>query len=305
MELRHLQHIVALSEEGSFTKAAQRVHIVQSGLSASIKELEQELSSRLVERTTRKVAFTETGRQFVDHARATLAALDAGIQAVRSQDGVIRGRLRVGILQSLGPYLDLPLLLKRFRTAYPEVEISARALNFNAIPALVRSGDIDLSFHPIVGRSDFPGLQVIPYAQDSLVAICSRTLALGTTKSVLLCTLAKEVFVDLTVERALRRLIDQAFAEHHLKRNTVFEVSDIPTALQFVEKGLGVAVVPSALARSLAISRELFALKIRTDSPKMSDWRVTILRRPRHKAIPGKNVVDLFLDALAGMTPVT
>jgi DNA-binding transcriptional LysR family regulator len=304
MELRHLQHLVALSEEGSFTRAAQRVHVVQSGLSASIKELEQELGSRLVERTTRKVAFTETGRQFVDHARATLAALDAGIQAVRSQDGVVRGRLRVGILQSLGPYLDLPLLLKRFRTAYPEVEISVRALNFDAIPALVRSGDVDLSFHPIVGRTDWPGLQVIPYAQDSLVAICSRAHPLGTTKSVLLSTLAKEIFIDLTLERALRRLVDQAFAEHRLKRNTVFDVSDILTALQFVETGLGVAVVPSALARSFANSRELFALKIRTESPKIPNWRLAILRRPRQKTLPGKNTVDLFLEALAGMPPV-
>jgi len=304
MELRHLQHLVALSEEGSFTRAAQRVHIVQSGLSASIKELEQELGARLVERTTRKIAFTETGRQFVDHARATLAALDAGIQAVRSQDGVVRGRLRLGILQSLGPYLDLPLLLKRFRTAYPKVEIAVRALSFDAIPALVRSGDFDLSFLPILARTHWPGLQVIPYAQDSLVAICSRTHPLGTAKSVLLSTLAKEMFVDLSPERALRRLVDQAFAEHHLKRNTVFEVNDVQNALQFVVSGLGVTVVPSALARSFANSQELLALKIRADNPKIPNWRIAILRRPRQKTFPGKNTVDLFLEVLAGMPSV-
>src|ERR1700728_846752 len=154
MEIRHLQHFVALSEEGSFTRAAQRMHIVQSGLSASIKEMEQELGSRLVERTTRRVALTDTGRLFLEHARATLTAMEAGVTAVRSQDGVVRGRLRRGTLQSLGPYLELPLLLKRFREACPEVEIAVRALGTDAIPGLVASGDVDLSFHALVNRRD-------------------------------------------------------------------------------------------------------------------------------------------------------
>ena len=94
MEIRHLQHFVALAEEGSFTRAAQRMHIVQSGLSASIKELEAELGSRLVERTTRRVALTETGRLFLEHARVTLTALEAGVTAVRSQAIALRSGTR-------------------------------------------------------------------------------------------------------------------------------------------------------------------------------------------------------------------
>ena len=77
MELRHLQHFVALAQEGSFTRAARKVNIVQSGLSNSIKELEEELGTRLVERTTRKVSITEAGMLFLPHARATLASLGA------------------------------------------------------------------------------------------------------------------------------------------------------------------------------------------------------------------------------------
>jgi DNA-binding transcriptional LysR family regulator len=301
MEIRHLQHFVALSEEGSFTRAAQRMHIVQSGLSASIKELELELGSRLVERTTRRVALTETGRLFLEHARATLTALESGITAVRSQDGIVRGRLHVGILQSLGPYLDLPLLLKRFRAAYPQVEITVRALGIDSIPALVGSGDVDLSFHALVSRTEWPGVQVIPYAQDSLVAICPLHHPPRSAKSVRLEELAQRTFVDLTPDRALRRVVDQMFTEHHIKRNTVFEVSDVQTALQFVEKGLGVAVVPSALARSLAGSRRILSLKISNQDPWPPKWRIVILRRPRQKSLPGKSTVDLFLEALAGM----
>ena len=81
MELQHPQHFVALAQESSFTRAARKVNIVQSGLSNSIKELEEELGSRLVERTTRKVAITETGMLFLPHARATLASLEGAVHA--------------------------------------------------------------------------------------------------------------------------------------------------------------------------------------------------------------------------------
>ena len=101
MEFRHLQHFIALAREGSFTRAARKVNIVQSALSNSIKELKGELRSRLVERTTRKVSITETGMLFLQQSRATLASLEGAVQAVRSQDGVVGGQLRIGIMQSL------------------------------------------------------------------------------------------------------------------------------------------------------------------------------------------------------------
>jgi len=304
MEIRHLQHFVALAEEGSFTRAAQRMHIVQSGLSASIKELEGELGSRLVERTTRRVALTDTGRLFLEHARATLTAMEAGVTAVRSQDGVVRGRLRLGTLQSLGPYLELPLLLKRFRAAYPQVEIAVRALTTDAIPGLVASGDVDLSFHALVNRMEWPGVEVIPYVEDSLVAVSSAENAKMRGGSVSLEALGRGTFVDLSPDRALRRVVDGMFAEHRVKRNTVFEVSDVQTALQFVEKNMGVAVVPSALARPLVAERRIRALKISGEGPRPPMWRIAILRRVRQKGLGGKSTVDLFLEALAGMPRV-
>jgi DNA-binding transcriptional LysR family regulator len=304
MEIRHLQHFVALAEEGSFTRAAQRMHIVQSGLSASIKELEEELGSRLVERTTRRVALTDTGRLFLEHARATLTAMEAGVTAVRSQDGVVRGRLRLGTLQSLGPYVELPLLLKRFRAAYPQVEIAVRALSTDAIPGLVASGDVDLSFHALVNRREWPGVEVIPYVEDSLVAVCSVDHAEQRRGSVSLEALGRGTFVDLSPDRALRRVVDGMFAEHRMKRNTVFEVSDVQTALQFVEKDMGVAVVPSALARPLVAERRIRVLKIRGEGTRLPMWRIAILRRVRQKGLGGKSTVDLFLEALAAMPRV-
>ena len=299
MELRHLQHFVALAQEGSFTRAARKVNIVQSGLSNSIKELEEELGSRLVERTTRKVAITETGMLFLPHARATLAAVEGAVQAVRSQDGVVRGQLRLGILQSLGSYLELVPLLKQFRSAHPRVDVSVRALLTDTVPGLVRSGEIDLGFKAIIDRDQWPGIQLIPYMQDSLVAICSGGHPLASRSSVTIETLAHEIFVDLTLDRALRRVVDKVFAQHRLKRTTAFEVSEIQTAMQFVANGLGVAIVPSAVGRSFKESSGGVVLRIaRRDGP-LPVWRVAILRRTKQKRFTGTDTVDLFLAKLA------
>ena len=302
MEFRHLQHFIALAQEGSFTRAARKVNIVQSGLSNSIKELEEELGTRLVERTTRKVSITETGMLFLPHARATLASLEGAVQAVRAQDGVVRGQLRLGILQSLEPYLELSPLLKRFRSAFPMVNVSVRALISDAVPGLVRSGEIDLSFHAIIDKHQWPGIQLIPYIQDSLVAVCPSDHPLATRSSVTIETLSNQVFVDLTRDRALRRLIDKVFAQHHLKRTTAFEVSEIHTAMQFVAHGLGVAIAPSALARSSTQSLGGVVLRISRRDVRLPAWRVAIFKRTKQKRDTGRDTADLFLDKLADET---
>ena len=303
MELRHLQHFVALAQEGSFTRAARKVNIVQSGLSNSIKELEQELGSRLVDRTTRKVAITEAGMLFLPHALATLASFEGAVQAVRSQDGVVRGQLRLGILQSLGSYLDLAPLLKGFRSAFPKVDVTLRALITETVPGLVRSGDIDLSFHAITDRDQWPGIELIPYLQDLLVAVCPNDHPLASRSTVTIETLSKEIFVDLTLDRALRRLVDKVFAQHHLKRTTAFEVSEIQTIMQFVASGLGVAIVPSGLARSFKESGGGVVLRIGRRDGRLPDWRVVILRRTKPRRVTGVDTIDLFLVKLADHSP--
>jgi DNA-binding transcriptional LysR family regulator len=299
MELRHLQHFIALAQEGSFTRAARKVNIVQSALSNSIKELEEELGSRLVERTTRKVSITETGMLFLQHARATLASLEGALQAVRSQDGVVRGQLRLGIMQSLDPYLELAPLLKRFRSAFPMVDVSVRVLFGDTVPGLLRSGEIDLSFNAIIDKDQWPGIQLIPYMQDRLVAVCPSDHPLASRSSVTIETLSNEIFVDLTRDRPLRRLIDKVFAQHHLKRTTAFEVSEIRIAMQFVANGLGVAIAPSAFARSFTKSWGGVVLRISGRDGRLPAWRVAIFRRTKQKRHTGTDTVDLFLDKLA------
>jgi DNA-binding transcriptional LysR family regulator len=236
---------------------------------------------------------------FLPHARATLASLEGAVQAVRSQDGVLRRQLRLATMQSLDPYLELAPLLKRFRSAFPMVDVSVRVLIGDTVPGLVASGEIDLSFHAIIDKDQWPGIQLIPFMQDRLVAVCPSDHPLASRSSVTIETLSNEIFVDLTRDRALRRLIDKVFAQHHLKRTTAVEVSEMRTAMQFVANGLGVAIVPSAFARSFTKSWGGVVLRISRRDGRLPAWRVAILRRTKQKRHTGTDTVDLFLDKLA------
>ena len=101
MELRHLQHFIVVAEELNFTRAADRVHIVQSALSSSIRGLEEELQVRLFVRSTRQVRLTPAGLAFLEKAREALRVIDVGRETVADIAGLRRGSLSIGTVHSL------------------------------------------------------------------------------------------------------------------------------------------------------------------------------------------------------------
>src|ERR687888_104336 len=118
MDLRQLRYLVALAEEGHFTRAAARMHIAQPALSQQIRRLEDELGLALVDRTTRRVALTDAGALLVDRARRALGEVDAARAELADLAGVRAGRLVIGAMQSLGPF-DLSILLAIFHARHP------------------------------------------------------------------------------------------------------------------------------------------------------------------------------------------
>src|SRR4051812_2373139 len=102
MELRQLAYFVAVAEEGSFTRAAERVNIAQPGVSAQIRQLERELGQELLDRSVRSVRLTEVGAAVLPYARAALEAVDGARQAVAELSGLLRGQVSVGMLTACG-----------------------------------------------------------------------------------------------------------------------------------------------------------------------------------------------------------
>ncbi|TCL71101.1 DNA-binding transcriptional LysR family regulator [Rhizobium sp. BK251] len=248
MELRQLQHFVAVAEEQHFTRAAQRVNVVQSALSSSIRALEEELDAKLFVRNTRQVRLTSVGRVFLDKARIALDAVRDAREAVTAVQGLSRGLLSIGTVQSLPAFLDLPSLLASFHALYPGIEVRLSQGSSQHLLEKVRGGKLDLAIVPLC---DPPaGITATMIACEALVAVCPPDHPLAGREDVPLSALAEEAFVDFEPAWGTRQLVDRGFAEAGIERRIAFEVSDLGTQLELVARGLGVALVPEAIAEA-------------------------------------------------------
>ncbi|MHB1173443.1 MAG: LysR family transcriptional regulator [Lacisediminihabitans sp.] len=253
MDLRQMEYFVALAEEQQFTRAAELTMVSQSGLSASIRSLEDELQTRLFTRTTRKVQLTAAGAALLPHARSLLAQATAGRDAVKATLGTLGGQLRVGSEQCLG-VLDVSELLERFHRCYPRVEIEFEQDGSQSLLSRLRSGDLDVAF--IAGGSDpdskastrLSGLEQIPIASEPLVLLCHPDNPLASQRRVSWSELEDQVFVDFKASWAVRLLNDQAFSVRGLTRRVGFTVNDVHTMLDLIQRGLAIALVPRPIA---------------------------------------------------------
>jgi DNA-binding transcriptional LysR family regulator len=250
MELRQLQHFVAVAEEMHFTRAARRVNIVQSALSTSIRALEDELAARLFMRNTRQVQLTAAGRVFLDKARLALEAVREARDAVAAVQGLTRGRLAIGTVQSLPAFVDLPALLAAFHELYPAIEVRLCQGNADHLVDKIRSGAIDLAIVPLIEAPR--GISTKMIACEYLVAICAKDHPLASRSGVPLSAFRDEPFVDFEQAWGTRQLVDAGFRHAGVERRVAFEVNDLGTLIELVSRGLGVALVPEAIAKAEA-----------------------------------------------------
>jgi DNA-binding transcriptional LysR family regulator len=245
MEIRQLEHFVATAEEGHFSRAAERSNIVQSGLSASIRALEGELGTRLFDRTTRRVALTESGRALLPEARRVLAAATAAREAVTGVEGLTRGTLSIGIMQSLIA-VRLPALLARFRALHPAVDIRLRQAGSTVLLQDVREARLELAFASLPDPAP-AGLTGHELLSEAMMLACSPQHPLAARARVSLADLRDEPFVDGHPAWGIRASSDRAFRDAGVDRHVAFAVNDMPTMLDLVAHDLGVALLPRSL----------------------------------------------------------
>ncbi len=142
MELRHLRYFIAVAQELNFRRAAEKLGIAQPPLSAQIKALEQELQVRLLDRTTRTVRLTQSGRAFLDEARAVLAASEQAQQRAREAEHGLSGALRIGVIAPMANAW-LARILRGFRHRFPGVQLSLFDLTSTEQLRRLRAGELD------------------------------------------------------------------------------------------------------------------------------------------------------------------
>jgi DNA-binding transcriptional LysR family regulator len=250
MELQQMRYVIAVAETNSFTRAAERCHVVQSALSHQIARLEQELGARLFERTSRRVRLTPAGAAFLPAARQCLEAAERAAAEVAAAVGEVRGRLAVGLIPTVAA-VDVPAALRDFRRQYPHVRIVLRVGASEDLTEQVEQGILDVAFLGLPTTARPRGVASHELARDRLVAVVAPDHPLAGEPTVALRTLSSEVFVDLPAGTAGRIQSDQAFAAAGLSRDVAFEVTAADFMARLVEQGLGIAMLPAAYAPQL------------------------------------------------------
>ena len=250
MELRQLRAFVAIAEEGTFTAASDRLVLVQSAVSATIRALERELGTPLFERTTRRVALTDAGRVLLPEARATLEASRLAVDAVDQVKGGVRGTVSLGIMQATASdAVSVPRLIAGFQAEHPLVTVTAGHVGGSeSIAAHVRDGSLDLGILSLPGESS--GLKLTELGREPMLLACRPGHRLAQRASVSLAELADEPFVDGPPGWGMRTVTDDAFAAVGVGRTLRFEINDSLSIVQFVAEGLAIALLPPSIAAS-------------------------------------------------------
>ena len=244
LTLRHLRGFVAVAQLGSFSAAAQRLHLTQSALSMLVRGLESDLGLTLFERTTRHVRLTDAGRDFFPLAERLLVDLHHAVAQTRARAARASGRLVIAVTPTFATTL-LPAILGRYQREHPDVQL---VLRDDATPAgiqrLVQDGEADLGIAPI-NRAQ-PGLLVVEVLMDDeLVLACPVGHPLARGPGVRWHDLAEHPMIGFGSDNALQKLVNSTADALGLSLPLHCEVSSIATAVALVEAGMGISVLPS------------------------------------------------------------
>jgi DNA-binding transcriptional LysR family regulator len=282
MDLRQMEVVVAVAEEGGFTAAAQRLHVVQSAVSSTVRALERDLGTPLFDRTTHRVALTSAGEAFVPAARATLRAADQARAAVDALSGQLRGQVTVGTMQ--GVWAGLHRALAGLREEHPGVAVRLRQASVADIRQWLREGTVDLAVVALDRRQE-RGLVTRLLAREEMVLVTSAGCALPGDGPVTLAATARLPLIDFAPGWAIRQSVDRAFRAALVEHHTTFEVNDVLAAADLVRHDLAVCIMPESIAARFP------DLTVRRFAQHAPSWKVMVVR-PRGETSP---VVDALL----------
>jgi DNA-binding transcriptional LysR family regulator len=283
MELRQLEYFVAVAEEASFTRAAERVHISQSGVSAQVRQLERELGQSLLDRSGRSVRVTDVGAAVLPFARAALDAAGNARLAVDQLAGLVHGRVAVGMVNGCA----IPVvseLLAQFHRRCPGVSISLNEDGSDRLLESVRNGQLDLALIGAAGPPT-PGVQAALIADEALVAAVSPAHRLASRKTIPIELLRDQPLVSLPRGTGIRAALDAACAAAGFEPQIALEASALPMVAQLGGIGLGVAILPASAAHAHESVRHVLKIRPRVSSRLELVWDPTAATSPAALAL--------------------
>ena len=288
-----LETFIAVVEEGSLSQAARRLDRTPSAVTKNLAALEDAMGARLLERTTRRVALTPEGREFLGHAERGLEALRSGVDEVEREVARRAASLTVACIPTVASAL-LPRAFARLAADHPAIRL--RMLDEGAAEVLraVQSGEAELGLS-FTGASH-PEIDFQPLLTEDYVLALRADHPLARRASLSWRDLLADPMVAVAGDSGNRVLIDQALSRLKQRPQVQFEANHVAGALGLVEAGLGVAVVPR-LALSMGAGAALVGVPLK--QPRIERTLGLITRQGRRLGGPAQALVQALRSELA------
>lgn len=249
MQLHQLAYFVAVADTRHFTRAAEQVRVAQPSLSQQIRALERDVGAELFHRIRGNLSLTEAGETLLPFARRILADTESAYQAVRELDELGRGRVRLGATPSLCTGL-LPAMLAGFRTAYPGIELTLHESGSRDLQTDLSEGALDLALIVDSRLRDQTRLTTRPLLIEELVVISAKDRPAPVRRSRMrIADLRDRPLVMFRRGYDLRDATVNACRAEGFEPSFAIEGGEMDAVLEFVQAGMGIAVVPSTVVR--------------------------------------------------------
>lgn len=245
MNLEQLRSFAAVAELGNFTRASERLHLTQPSLSRQIATLEHDLGAELFHRAHGGSTLTVAGESLLPLARRMLADADAIRRELAEISGLQRGRVRLGATPTLSVSL-VAESISVFHAAHPGIDLHLSEQGSRRLLDQLASGELDLALITTSDATVSERLSVTPLLVEELVVISARSAPAVTARPTI--SLAETADLPQIVFNAtydLRAATDAAFLTAGLSPEIAVEGAEMDAVLRFVERGLGVAIVPA------------------------------------------------------------
>lgn len=280
MNLRHLELFVAVANEGSFTRAAERLHVSQPAVSARIRDLEISLGQDLFQQEGRQIYLTDAGQELLDRAEAILAQVTEAQRALTEIEGLQRGSLRLAATTTVGSYV-LPRFLGRFHRTYPGISLTLDVTNWRQAVDLLRRHQTDLA---VLGPTEELGDMVVDaFMKNELVVAAAPEHPLTGHRSIPFAELATYPMLVREKGSGTRQDTERLFANHGLRPIVAMELRHSAAIKQGVAAGLGVALLSRESMQLHLATRTLVILDVE-GLPFQRDWHIVhhrVHRLPR------------------------
>jgi DNA-binding transcriptional LysR family regulator len=289
LERLRVFHAVARAE--SFTKAADLLHLTQSGISKHIKAMEEELGVPLFDRMGKKVSLTSAGEILYEAAQEVLGSVASAEQRIQELAGLGRGRLRVGASFPVGLYV-LPRMLAAYRKEHPAIEVTLAIATTANIEAKVLDNKLD--FGLVSADVHHPRLLTFAFMGDELVVIVPPEHKWANRRTIKAQDLAEETFIVAARGAGARATVEERLKTKGIALSNILDFVNIEGVKHAVEAGLGISVQPRVAIQREIEAGTLIAIRLADMDPEIQ--YVYICRKKQIPSSAQKAFVEMLTN---------